>query len=125
MKKRKKKILIVEDDKQVQVLYNFLLPPHYELIMVDSVLDASKTLDANQIDCVILDLSLAGEYDGLELARIIRQDQNNSTLPIIAITAHAFDSDRIRVQASGCNEYMSKPIDQDELVEAIENLLKD
>ncbi len=108
-----------------QSLYQYLLSSSYQLLFTDAVLEAKQILETNDIDCIILDLSLAGEEDGLVLARMIRQEQNNHKLPIIAVTAHAFPSDRQRALDAGCNAYLPKPIHGDKLIESIANLLSE
>ncbi len=55
-----KNILIVEDDVQVQILYRYLLPASYQLMITDTVLGAKEILKIDEIDCVILDLALVG-----------------------------------------------------------------
>jgi CheY-like chemotaxis protein len=57
--------------------------------------------------------------DGLEAARIIREEQPREILPIIALTAHALDGDRKRCLAVGMNDYLAKPIDPDHLFQAL------
>ncbi len=118
-----KNILIVEDDVQVQTLYRYLLPASYQLMITDTVAGAKEILKANEVDFVILDLALFGDENGMVLARFIRQKHNNQELPIIAITAHAFASDRQQALDAGCNEYMSKPIDSDKLIKTIAKLI--
>ncbi len=123
MTKRKKNILVVEDDVLVQTLYQYLLSAQYQLLVASNVSSATKIFEREKIDCVILDLALAGEESGLVLARFIRQDPKNHELPIIAVTAHAFPVDQQNALEAGCDEYMSKPLDANILLKMIEDLL--
>ncbi|NQT61592.1 MAG: response regulator [Candidatus Marinimicrobia bacterium] len=118
-----KTILIVEDDLMVQTLYRYLLPNHYKLLVTDTVLRAKKIMETNKIDCIILDLALTGDESGLILARFIRQEQKDLKTPILAVTAHAFPVDRQQALDAGCNDYMSKPINENIMLQTIANLI--
>ena len=74
--------------------------------------------DAARYDLVLMDLQMP-EMDGFEATRIIRADARLDALPIVAMTAHAMESDRVRCLAVGMNDHLSKPIDPEELYQAI------
>jgi two-component system sensor histidine kinase/response regulator len=74
--------------------------------------------DASRYDLVLMDLQMP-EMDGFEATRIIRADSRLDALPIVAMTAHAMESDRARCLAVGMNDHLSKPIDPEELYQAI------
>ncbi len=116
-------VLIVEDDNNSQRLIQFYVEADYDTCCAASVDEARRELDRNQVDIILLDLSLAGGEDGLTLARELRDSEKWKNLPIIAVTAHAFTSDRDNVLASGCNEYLSKPVKQDILLEMMKRFL--
>src|SRR6185437_31684 len=78
------------------------------------------TAAPNRYDLVLMDLQMP-EMDGIEATRMIRQDRRFDALPIVAMTAHASAPDRARCFAVGMNDHMAKPIDPDELFEAIED----
>ena len=63
--------------------------------------------------------------DGLEATRRIKGDQSLKSIPIIAVTAHAMQGDREEALAAGCDDYLSKPIDEDLLFEKLAHYLKD
>ena len=69
-----------------------------------------------------MDLSLP-EMDGLEVTRILRATPEGGNIPIIALTAHAQASDRDRALAAGCDDFDTKPIDLDRLLEKIRSVL--
>lgn len=74
--------------------------------------------DASRYDLVLMDLQMP-EMDGFEATRIIRADARLDALPIVAMTAHAMESDRARCLAVGMNDHLSKPIDPEELYHTI------
>ena len=78
------------------------------------------TAAPNRYDLVLMDLQMP-EMDGIEATRMIRGDRRFDALPIVAMTAHASTADRARCFAAGMNDHMAKPIDPDELFQAIEH----
>jgi len=80
-------------------------------------------LNAHDIQLILLDLSLRGDEDGLDLARFLRADDKWDRVPIIALTAHAFAADRDRCMGAGCNDFMTKPFRLAELKETIQRLI--
>ena len=69
-----------------------------------------------------MDISIP-EINGWDLAPLIRQTEGIQEVPIIAVTAHAMSGDEARALEVGCNAYVAKPIDEDELMEKISELL--
>ncbi|MFQ6612964.1 MAG: response regulator [Fidelibacterota bacterium] len=117
-------LLVVEDDESTQKLMYFFLRDLYELHFADTVTKSKEIMDENPIDMVLLDLSLAGDEDGLDLARYLRKTEQWADLPIVATTAHAFTSDRTRCMEAGCTDYLAKPINRSLLMETIKKWLK-
>lgn len=72
-------------------------------------------------DVVVMDMSLPG-IDGLEATRQLKADDATRHIPIIALTAHAMPEDRERALAAGCDDYDSKPVDINRLLEKIQQL---
>jgi CheY-like chemotaxis protein len=73
-------------------------------------------------DLVLMDLSLP-EIDGWEATRRIKADPSTSGIPIIALTAHAMVGDRERALEAGCDDFDTKPVDLQRLLEKMEALL--
>ncbi len=115
-------ILIVEDDQQVQVLYQHILPENYHFFFAENIAGAQHHLGSTAMDCIILDISLNDE-DGLSIARSIRQEHKNLILPILVVTARAFPKDREMALAAGGNDYLSKPFNQTQLRMKVADLL--
>lgn len=116
------RLLIVEDNPDNMDLLVELLCDHYELVQAFDGTEALLLLQAEPVDLVLLDISLPG-IDGIDVLREIRKHPALTTLPVIAVTAHAMIGDRERFLATGFNGYLAKPIvDDDELIAAIEAL---
>ncbi|MDH7515474.1 MAG: response regulator [Bacteroidota bacterium] len=122
-RKNAKSILLVEDDVETQEYMNALLKRDYNLQVANSGREAWDILNATTIDLILMDLSLRGDEDGLHLTQRIRQDKTFHTIPIIAITAHAFPEDKQRCLAVGCNRYLSKPFKIEELKQTLAEFL--
>lgn len=120
---RKKLILVVEDDEQSLRYLQVLLEQNYEVYSAVWAEAAWKILQEYPIDLVLMDISLPGEENGLQLTRRIRASETFRNLPIVAVTAHAFPRDRENSISAGCNEYISKPFERVYLLAVVERLL--
>ena len=118
----KKRLLVVEDDPNSQKLAELILRKDFDLHFADSVYGAKQILDKHDIHLILLDLSLKGNEDGLDLARFVRNESNQKLLPIIALTAHAFTTDREKCFEVGCNEFLTKPFRRTDLMDLIQKL---
>src|SRR5690606_37129248 len=85
---------------------------------VEMVLESSD--NAREIDLVLLDMQMP-VMDGYEAAEVLRN--HGFTKPIIALTANAMKEDREKCLAAGCNDYISKPLDGDELIHMLDTYL--
>ena len=117
-----KKILIVEDGEMNRDLLVQLLEDDYELIEATDGRQGLKMAAEEKPDLILLDISLP-EMDGYEVTEKIREDERLKETPIITVTAHAMAGDEQKALAAGCNDYLCKPIDEEELWMKIENLL--
>ncbi|PLX25800.1 MAG: hypothetical protein C0600_11650 [Ignavibacteria bacterium] len=123
MKEDKKTLLLVEDDFESQRYMEVLLKQQYALLYAESADEGRTLLDSKSIDLILMDISLRGSEDGLDLTRQLRRDPRFSHLPIIAVTAHAFPRDQHLCLQAGCDAYFSKPFSQGDLLRAIRDLL--
>ncbi|MCH7763956.1 MAG: PAS domain S-box protein [Candidatus Marinimicrobia bacterium] len=115
----KKQVLLVEDEPNSQRLIEFFLKGQYDLCFAVSVNEAKRQLKKCPVDLILLDLSLVGNEDGLDLVRWMRKTKPWQKTPVIATTAHAFTKDRDNCMTAGCNDYISKPIKRELLLEKI------
>ncbi|MFW5886296.1 MAG: ATP-binding protein [Bacteroidota bacterium] len=109
-----KKILVVEDDTySFELINNFLRKTGITVYHASDGQEALQLFDNNKdFNLVLMDLRL-GKTDGLQVTREIRKQ--DLQVPIIAQTAQAFEEDKNKSLAAGCNDYMTKPIDKEEL----------
>jgi two-component system cell cycle response regulator DivK len=118
-----KKIAVVEDNPDNRLLVQVILESLYEVVEYETGPAALEGLPKERPDLILLDISLP-EMDGTEVLRRIRADEQLKTLPVIALTAHAMAGDREKYLASGFNDYVTKPIvDENVLLDAIQKLL--
>ncbi|MBR9976692.1 MAG: tetratricopeptide repeat protein [Bacteroidetes bacterium] len=120
---RRYTLLIVEDDHETQKFLQLILAGSFDLYFSESAEDAWRELHQNQVDLVLMDISLRGDEDGLQLTGRIREHPQFRDLPIIAVTAHAFADDRRRSLEAGCNEYLPKPFRVHQLRELVARFL--
>jgi len=118
-----RKIAVVEDNPDNRMLVQALLEDRYEISEYETGVEAVEGLGNDVPDLVLLDISLP-EMDGTEVLAWIRRQEELKNLPVIALTAHAMAGDRDKYLAAGFNDYVTKPIvDEDVLIEAIERCL--
>jgi len=117
------KILIVEDNPQNMKLLLMTLRPHgYVLLEAEDGQEALKIAVRDKPDLIIMDIQLP-KMSGLEVTRKLRQMPTFNHVPIIATTAYAMKGDKEKFIESGCDAYLSKPIDTRELPRVVEGML--
>jgi two-component system cell cycle response regulator DivK len=116
------KILIVEDVEYNRDLLVQLLEEEYEVV---TAADGAAGIEAAARECpdlILMDLSLPG-VDGWEATRRLKAAPATEAIPVIALTAHAMQGDEERARACGCDDYLTKPIDEDQLFAKLVRLL--
>ena len=109
-----RKILIVEDVDSSRDLVVQLLEDDYEIVEALNGEEAVALAEKEHPDLILMDLSLP-VMDGWDATRKIKSNNDLKSVPIIALTAHAMKGDEEKAKAAGCNDYMTKPIDEEEL----------
>lgn len=117
-----KKILIVEDVELNRDLLVQLLEDRYQLVEAENGPRGLELARSERPDLILLDISLPG-MDGYEVVRQLRADPNLGRIPLIAVTAHAMAGDQELVFARGFDDYVAKPIDEEELWAKVEKHL--
>ncbi len=119
-------LLVVEDDADTQVFMTALLGRYYRILTAANAEEFWTKIEENlgSLRLILMDLSLPGTKDGLELTREFRADARCARIPVVALTAHATTGDRERALDAGCAEYVSKPVERRRLLELIESLIR-
>ncbi len=118
-----KRILVVEDNPMNQRLAAFLLSDWgYEFEMAKDGKEAIDILQKTDFQLVLMDIQLP-IMDGYEATTVIRNDLKK-TIPIIAMTAHAFAGEREKCLTAGMNDYIPKPLQEDALLSIIQKYIK-
>jgi two-component system, cell cycle response regulator DivK len=117
-----KKVLVVEDVEFNRDLLVQLLEDHYEVITANDGAAGIELAEREHPDLILMDLSLP-VIDGWEATRRLKANVALRRIPIIALTAHAMSGDAEKARACGCDDYLSKPIDEDLLFEKLTQLL--
>lgn len=118
-----KTIAIVEDNPDNLLLLRVLLEGHYQLREYPTGDEGVAGIATEPPDLVLMDISLPG-MDGSAALQHLRANENLQGLPVIALTANAMIGDREKFLAEGFDDYISKPIlDQEQLLAAISALI--
>ncbi len=116
-------ILAVEDDHISVEYLKFALKKKYNLLFASSAEEALNLLLNNNINIILMDISIKGSMNGLELTEKIRNELNIKNLPILAVSAHAFEEDHFNSEKAGCNKHLTKPVLKKDLIDSIESFL--
>ena len=125
MERATPRVLIVEDDATNQALLQLALErEQYETETAVNGLQAVEKCEKVTYDLIIMDVQMP-VMNGLEATRIIREKERNQGghIPILAMTAHAFDDDQAHCLATGMDGYLSKPVDLSEVLIVVEKLV--
>ena len=119
-----KRILVIEDQELNRKVARIVLQSKgYTVAEATDAVEAIASLENAIPQLILMDIALPGQ-SGEELARKIKANLAWVDIPIIALTAAAMSGDRERILKSGCDDYLSKPIDIKVLVERVETHLR-
>jgi CheY-like chemotaxis protein len=118
------KILLVEDNKENREMLSRRLVRHgfavcFAVDGASGVAAAARELP----DLILMDIALGQDMDGWEATRRIKKDPRTTGIPVIALTAHALSTDRVKSIEVGCCEYDTKPVDLPRLLGKINTCL--
>ena len=117
-----KTILVAEDNDSNFILMSYILKKDYQYERAKNGQEAVDMIEAGGFDIVLMDVKMP-LMDGLEATKIIKE--KHPDLPIIALTANAFDSDRQLALAAGCDDFLSKPVSGEVCLKTIKKYLKE
>ena len=117
------KILLVEDNEMNRdMLSRRLTKRGFDVVVALDGTSGVASAAAESPDLILMDLSLP-DVDGCEVTRQIRANTATASIPVIALTAHAMETDRVRAIEAGCQDYDTKPVDLARLLTKIDALL--
>ena len=115
-------ILVVDDDKNTRRLLRAVLEAeHYTVTTAEDGEEALSVMDREHIDLVVLDIMMP-RMDGYRFTSLLRA--NNNDLPILMVTARQLPEDKKKGFLVGTDDYMTKPIDEEEMLLRIKALLR-
>ena len=115
-------ILVVDDDKNTRMFLSAVLQKNgYDVSIASNGEEALEVMDKEHIDLVVLDIMMP-KMDGYEFTKILREAQN--TLPILMVSAKQLPADKHKGFLVGTDDYITKPIDDEEMLYRIKALLR-
>jgi len=123
--KEKPTILVVEDDYDNQKFLILFLQRSFNVLACDSEDSFYEYIKHNHIDIILMDISLRGEKDGLQLTREMKNSPKFKDIPIVCLTAHAFQQDKEKALAAGIDVFLTKPVSNSFLIDTLLNLLNE
>ncbi len=118
----RKRILLVEDNEYNRDLFTQILADEFDIVAaLDGATGIAKAIEERP-DLILMDLGLP-TLDGWEATRRIKTHHALKHIPVVAVTSHAMAGDERRARDAGCDDYLAKPIDEDELMAKIRKLI--
>lgn len=119
---KRKKILVVEDGEFNRDLLIQLLADEYQVVVALDGEEGVRKAQQERPDLILMDLGLP-VLDGWEATKRIKSKSELQDIPVIAITSHAMRGDELRAREAGCDDYLAKPIDENELMTKIRRFI--
>lgn len=118
------KIVIVEDNKMnLDIFSEILKEKGYDIAATQDANEAIDLIRKFIPNLIIMDIRLNNGICGLQLIREIKDDKYIGGIPLVAVTAFAMKDDREKIMASGCNYYLTKPIQLEAFIDAVEKFI--
>jgi CheY-like chemotaxis protein len=123
MSDNQKRVLLVEDNEDNLVVYRTILE-HVGFIVIEAR-DGEEGVSrarSERPDIILMDISIP-KMDGWEATQRLKADGETAAIPIIALTAHALEEDRLKAMRAGCDGYLAKPVEPRRVVEEVEKFI--
>lgn len=118
------KILLVEDNEMNRdMLSRRLVRSGFEVVMAVNGQEGIEMASSEKPDLILMDMSLP-VLDGWDATRKLKAEASTAKIPVIALTAHAMESDREKALSVGCDDFDTKPIEMPRLLEKINAFIK-
>jgi PAS domain S-box-containing protein len=114
--------LYLEDQVDSQILFKVQMKELKQIKFAVSFEEALPMLDNERFDFIVIDINLQGEYNGLDALKIIRKMPAYSKTPIMAVTAYVLPGDKEKFISAGFNDFISKPIFREKMIDALERI---
>ena len=118
-KEQKHKLLIVEDDEDSQRFLTLFLKRKFEISMSNSSNTFYEKLENDAFSAILMDVSLRGDKDGLQITKEIKSNPKYKNIPVVALTAHAYQRDRTEAYKAGVDYFLTKPVKNELLLETL------
>lgn len=115
-----KKVLVAEDNDSNFILMTYILKKYFQFERAKNGKEAVDMVENGNFDIVLMDIKMP-VMDGLEATKIIKEKKPD--LPVVALTANAFDSDRQLAMEAGCSDFLSKPVSSDLCIKIIKKFI--
>jgi len=119
-----KKILVVDDEPDILELIKDILKSKYDVYTAKNVKEAVSILEKVKIDLIILDIMMP-QIDGWDFLWMIRGSEKYREIPVIIVTARADAEDKLIGLKEGVKDYIVKPFLPNELINRVEEILKE
>ncbi len=121
---KKPKILITEDDFENQKFLEMFLKRNFDVYICDSAQSFYDNINNTKFDLVLMDISLKGNKNGLELTEELRKIPAYKNIPVVCLSAHAFKKDRENAFNAGVDIFLTKPVENKILLNTLLELIK-
>lgn len=119
----RKKILVVDDAEFNRDLIVQLLSDEYDILEAVDGADGVQKAEQESPDLILMDLGMP-IMDGWEATRLIKANGKLKHIPVIAVTSHAMVGDEVQAREAGCDDYVPKPINEEELIRKVKGFLQ-
>ncbi|HET8656798.1 MAG TPA: response regulator [Longimicrobiaceae bacterium] len=116
-------ILLVEDHEDNRNVYRAILEHYgYRVLVAADGREGLRVAREGEPDLILMDLSIP-HIDGWEATRVLKQDAATCAIPVIALSAHALEEDRVRARDAGCDAYLAKPVEPRRVLSEVRRFL--
>ncbi len=116
---KKPRLLITEDDFENQKFLEMYLKKYFEVELCDSEQSFYDHLNKSKFDVILMDISLRGNKNGLELTKELRKISGYEKIPIVCLSANAFKKDRDNALSAGVDVFLTKPVENKVLLSTL------
>jgi CheY-like chemotaxis protein len=116
---KRPRLLVVEDDIENQKFLRIFLRKTFDLDFCDSAESFYEKFSCDNFDLILMDISLRGSKDGLQLTQEIRNNPKYCKIPIVGLSAHAYQRDKDNAYRAGVDIFITKPVRGEILMESL------